>query len=225
MLSPVRFREHSTEVPPTFLAEGTMTNAKHKASAGQGRSPKERQGLIESAFPMIDRTAKALGRSLGKVRVEELIGIGRLEAVEAEAAFDPSRGVSFEAYVRPAVRGAMLDALRGQPSETSLDEPASAGPRAGPARMSRTPEDLFARRAARCHAFEALAEASAELPPEEQAILQRFYGEGEPLTEIATSLGVSHPTAKRWHRRALRWLRARLLRAGITDPIPSSRSV
>jgi len=200
-----------------------MTNRRESNGIRHDRSPEERERLIESALPMIDQIAKALGGSR-EDRVEELIAIGRLEAVEAERMFDATRGVSFEAYVRPAVRGAMHDALRGErANDVSFDEPASSRPPAGAVRISRTPEEVVARVGARTRAFEALAEASAELPPEEQAMLQRYYVDGEALNDIAASMGVSHPTAKRWHQRALAWLRARLLRDGITDPIPSSR--
>lgn len=62
---------------------------------------------------LLDRIANAVKRKLpAHVDVEDLIQYGWFGLNDAREKFDPERGIKFETYATPRIRGAMLDALR-----------------------------------------------------------------------------------------------------------------
>jgi len=72
-----------------------------------------RNQLIESFLPIVKYTAERLYAKLpDEVDVEDLISAGIFGLVDAVKAFDPARGVKFETYCAPRIRGAILDELR-----------------------------------------------------------------------------------------------------------------
>ncbi len=73
-----------------------------------------RNQLIEHYRPLVKQTAERLHSKLpDKVEVEDLISAGTFGLMDAIDAFDPGRGVKFETYCLPRIRGSILDELRG----------------------------------------------------------------------------------------------------------------
>ncbi|MHC4982717.1 MAG: FliA/WhiG family RNA polymerase sigma factor [Planctomycetota bacterium] len=74
---------------------------------------KARNGLMEHYLPIVRYSAERLHAKLpDEVDVEDLMSAGIFGLMDAVNAFDPSRGVKFETYCAPRVRGAILDELR-----------------------------------------------------------------------------------------------------------------
>ncbi|GER83408.1 sigma 28 (flagella/sporulation) [Thermogemmatispora aurantia] len=76
-------------------------------------SQAQRRLLIEAYVPLVKVTVDRLGiptRSL--LEVDDLIGYGMLGLINAIDRYDPTRGISFEAFASPRIRGAVIDQLR-----------------------------------------------------------------------------------------------------------------
>jgi len=72
-----------------------------------------RNQLMEHYGPLIKQTAERLHSKLpDKVEVGDLISVGTFGLMDAINAFDPARGVKFETYCLPRIRGSILDELR-----------------------------------------------------------------------------------------------------------------
>lgn len=69
--------------------------------------------LMENYSPLVRYVAERLHTKLpDKVEVDDLISAGNFGLMDALNAFDPERGVKFETYCSPRIRGAILDELR-----------------------------------------------------------------------------------------------------------------
>jgi RNA polymerase sigma factor for flagellar operon FliA len=69
--------------------------------------------LLEHYRPLVKYTAERLHSKLpDKVEVDDLISAGNFGLMDAIDAYDPSRGVKFETYCTPRIRGSILDELR-----------------------------------------------------------------------------------------------------------------
>ena len=69
--------------------------------------------LMEHYRPLVKYTAERLRSKLPeKVELDDLISAGIFGLMDAIDAFDPTRGVKFETYCSPRVRGSILDELR-----------------------------------------------------------------------------------------------------------------
>ncbi len=72
-----------------------------------------RNALMEFYLPLVKYTADRISAKLpNEVDVEDLISAGTFGLIDAIDAFDLSRGVKFETYCSPRIRGAILDELR-----------------------------------------------------------------------------------------------------------------
>ncbi|HUS91310.1 MAG TPA: FliA/WhiG family RNA polymerase sigma factor [Phycisphaerae bacterium] len=72
-----------------------------------------RNEIIENFLPLVKYTAERLHTKLpDEVDVDDLVSAGVFGLVDAVNAFDPARGVKFETYCAPRIRGAILDELR-----------------------------------------------------------------------------------------------------------------
>ena len=72
-----------------------------------------RNRLLEQYLPIVRYAAERLHNKLpDEVEVDDLISAGIFGLVDALDAFDPQRGVKFETYCAPRIRGAILDELR-----------------------------------------------------------------------------------------------------------------
>jgi RNA polymerase sigma factor for flagellar operon FliA len=76
-------------------------------------STKLRNLLMDHYLPLVKYTAERLHAKLpDKVDLDDLINAGIFGLMDAIDAYDPSRGVGFEEYCSPRIRGAILDELR-----------------------------------------------------------------------------------------------------------------
>jgi len=72
-----------------------------------------RNTLMEQYLPLVRYTAERLCAKLpDEVELDDLIGAGIFGLLDAIKSFDLDRGVKFETYCAPRVRGAILDELR-----------------------------------------------------------------------------------------------------------------
>ena len=80
----------------------------HKA-----RDDRFRNLLLEHYRYLVRYTAERLHSKLpDKVELDDLISAGTFGLMDAIDAFDPARGVRFETYCSPRIRGSILDELR-----------------------------------------------------------------------------------------------------------------
>ena len=69
--------------------------------------------LMEHYLPLVKYTADRISAKLpNEVDVDDLVSAGTFGLLDAIDAFDLSRGVKFETYCSPRIRGAILDELR-----------------------------------------------------------------------------------------------------------------
>ena len=69
--------------------------------------------LMENYLPLVKYTADRIYAKLpDKVELDDLISAGIFGLMDALEAFDPERGVKFETYCTPRIRGSILDELR-----------------------------------------------------------------------------------------------------------------
>ncbi|MHC4123121.1 MAG: sigma-70 family RNA polymerase sigma factor, partial [Planctomycetota bacterium] len=79
----------------------------------QTHDDKSRNSLMEYYRPIVKYTAERLYTKLpDKVDLDDITSAGIFGLMDAIDAFDPSRGVKFETYCSPRIRGAILDELR-----------------------------------------------------------------------------------------------------------------
>jgi RNA polymerase sigma factor for flagellar operon FliA len=72
-----------------------------------------RNRLVETYLPLVKYNAERIWARLPDgVELDDLISVGVFGLMDAIDAFDPLRGVKFETYCVPRIRGAMLDELR-----------------------------------------------------------------------------------------------------------------
>jgi RNA polymerase sigma factor for flagellar operon FliA len=75
--------------------------------------PEIRQQLLSHYLPLVKNVAGRLAMGFPKtVELPDLINTGVIGLIEAFANFDPTRGIKFETYAVPRIRGAILDELR-----------------------------------------------------------------------------------------------------------------
>jgi RNA polymerase sigma factor for flagellar operon FliA len=77
------------------------------------RSVEARNRLVERYLPLVKYNAERIWSRLPDgVELDDLISAGIFGLMDAIEAFDITRGVKFETYCVPRIRGAMLDELR-----------------------------------------------------------------------------------------------------------------
>lgn len=75
----------------------------------------DHQDKIIGHLPLVHRVATHLKVRLPDfIELEDLEQMGIIGLIEAAKNFDPGRGVAFETFARPRIRGAILDGLRRQ---------------------------------------------------------------------------------------------------------------
>ena len=168
--------------------------------------------------------------------LDDLVAFGYGGLLEAQARFDPSRGVRFQTFAYHRVRGAMLDGVRKMAPLTrraheklrnSGETPPSAVPSAPTtldkvfARVSaglttagplhgtfgeRSPEDTLL-----CHEnIGRLLGALHQLSERQRFVVRGYYFEGRSLDDLARELGISKSWTSRIHTQALAELRSML---------------
>ncbi len=79
----------------------------------KSRDEHNRNLLMEHYRYLVRYTAERVHTKLpGKVEVDDLISAGTFGLMDAIDAYDPTRGVKFETYCSPRIRGSILDELR-----------------------------------------------------------------------------------------------------------------
>ena len=82
---------------------------KYKLSGGESL----RNRLMETYMPIVRYNAERIGAKLPQeVDSEDLVSAGVFGLMDAIDAFDLERGIKFETYCAPRIRGAILDELR-----------------------------------------------------------------------------------------------------------------
>jgi RNA polymerase sigma factor for flagellar operon FliA len=77
------------------------------------RAHEQRNTLMKHYMYLVKYTAERLYTKLpDKVELDDLISAGVFGLMDAIDAFDPDRGVKFETYCSPRIRGSILDELR-----------------------------------------------------------------------------------------------------------------
>jgi RNA polymerase sigma factor FliA len=202
-----------------------------EAQAAGIETPVDRNGAMVTWYPMVERIAHKAAATYGlpaAVEVDDLISCGVLGLAEAFDRYDASRGVAFEAYAIPRVRGAVIDAIRaadwvprkarqrsrmtGEPVAVLVsmdaDRQTEDGDRSTADRLAdegcAVPgAELFAADDRR-----ELMTALNRLPERERMIVTLHYFEKVALQDIAKSLKVTESRVSQLHTRALRMLRA-----------------
>jgi len=89
--------------------EEEKTWRKYKRSA----EPELRKRLIEKYLHLVKYAARRIFEKIpGGVDLEDLISAGCFGLMDAVEGFDVNRGIKFETYCAPRIRGAILDQLR-----------------------------------------------------------------------------------------------------------------
>src|SRR5436305_7866792 len=79
------------------------------------QSPQNRNVALVEWYPMVERIAHRAAATYGlppSVDPADLVSCGVLGLAEAWDRFDPERGVAFEAFAIPRIKGAVIDAIR-----------------------------------------------------------------------------------------------------------------
>jgi RNA polymerase sigma factor for flagellar operon FliA len=77
------------------------------------RTPELRKQLLDKYVPLVRNVATRMSMNFPRsVELNDLISTGMIGLIEAFKNFDPDRGVKFETYAVPRIRGAILDELR-----------------------------------------------------------------------------------------------------------------
>lgn len=72
-----------------------------------------RQSLLNKYLPLVKNVATRMAMGFPRsVELADLINTGVIGLIEAFGNYDPARGVKFETYAVPRIRGAILDELR-----------------------------------------------------------------------------------------------------------------
>ncbi len=77
------------------------------------QTEEQRKELLTKYLPLVRNVAARMAMGFPRsVELNDLVNTGVVGLVEAFGHFDPDRGVKFETYAVPRIRGAILDALR-----------------------------------------------------------------------------------------------------------------
>jgi RNA polymerase sigma factor for flagellar operon FliA len=77
------------------------------------RTDETRKTLLSKYIPLVRNVATRMAMGFPRsVELSDLVSTGVIGLIEAFANFDPNRGVKFETYAVPRIRGAILDELR-----------------------------------------------------------------------------------------------------------------
>jgi RNA polymerase sigma factor for flagellar operon FliA len=85
----------------------------YKKTKDPSRRTTLRNVLMERFLPIVKYNAERIGAKLpDEVENDDLVSAGIFGLMDAIASYDPGRGVKFETFCAPRIRGAILDELR-----------------------------------------------------------------------------------------------------------------
>jgi RNA polymerase sigma factor FliA len=103
----------SATVTPRRIPEAPMTAARQWEAWHFNADPEIREQLLSRYLPLVRNVAGRMALGFPKsVEVLDLVSTGVIGLIEAFKNFDPDRGVKFETFAVPRIRGAILDELR-----------------------------------------------------------------------------------------------------------------
>ncbi len=106
-------RSRAISLPPTTRPKDDRPIEEIWRLYQQGPDDDLRNRLIEQYLPLVKYNAERVHAKLpDEVDVEDLMSAGIFGLMDAIDAFDLGRGVKFETYCAPRIRGAILDELR-----------------------------------------------------------------------------------------------------------------
>jgi RNA polymerase sigma factor for flagellar operon FliA len=181
-------------------------------------------------YPMVTRIAHRAAATYGLpvgLEANDLVSSGVIGLAEAWERYDPSRGVAFEAYAVPRIRGAVIDAIRasdwvprkarqrarrtGEPTAMlfSLDggRSDSDSDSSGAERLADNTAPIPGAELLAGERRQELIATLSGLPEREKMIVTEHYFQGVQLAAIARKLGVTESRVSQLHGRALRMLR------------------
>jgi RNA polymerase sigma factor for flagellar operon FliA len=190
----------------------------------------DRNEVMMAWYPMVQRIAHRASATYGLpqgVDTADLVSCGVLGLAEAWERYDPERGVAFEAFAVPRVKGAIVDAIRasdwvprkarqkarltGEPLTllVSIDEqrPSEDGDRSTAERLADDSAPQPGADVVEAEDRRELMGCMNRLPERERMIVTLHYFQGVQLAEIARSLGVTESRVSQLHTRALRLMR------------------
>jgi RNA polymerase sigma factor FliA len=138
---------------------------------------------------------------------DDLTSAGMIGLLQALRSFDPDRGVSFLAFARLRIRGAIYDELRrSHPmGRAALGHGVTVEPRGDEVeQVDETAPDAGLLRREQCAH---LHEAVAALPPRLRYVVNGYYYEERRIKDLAVDLRVSAPMVSKLHAKALSYLR------------------
>ncbi len=198
----------------------------------------DRNQALLDWYPMVQRIAHKVAATYGLpqgVETADLVSCGVLGLVQAWDRFDPDRGISFEAFAVPRVKGAIIDSIRASdwvPRKARLKARETGEPLMALVSMDESKGYEGESTAGKVVDLEApqpgaelvAAETRRELmwclnrlPEREHMIVTLHYFDGVQLCKIAERLGVTESRVSQLHTRGLRMLREAL--ATTSEPI------
>ena len=184
--------------------------------------------LVFDHLPLAAVIARNISKRLPRhVDPQDLYQDACVGLIRAAARYDARRKVSFGAYARRPIGGAVIDGLR-RADHLSRDERRrikAEGDDAGPLHLDST-GDLRGtllppeRHAAAAERNQFLNTAISTLPMRLRVLLRDYYHGGQTMREIGYRLGVNESRVSQIHRRALRLLREHLEARGFKSSGP-----
>lgn len=173
------------------------------------------------------RTHVVADPMLHREDLESAAIVGLIEAVDR---FEPDRGVPFEAFARPRVRGAVIDEMRRygeggshvrQRGVDSQDAEHASNPWRTPVSLDRLSQSRvgLAGTAALDPAMEHIelrdrvGLSLGAVSPRQREVLVHYYGAGLTLREAGVRMGITEARASQLRTRALEHMRASMLAA------------
>src|SRR5690349_12464844 len=93
--------------------QATITLSELWEKYQEHKSPELRIELITMYAPLVRFVVGRLGiPPTSLLDMEDLIGYGTIGLINAIDRYDPARGVRFEAFATPRIRGAVIDQIR-----------------------------------------------------------------------------------------------------------------
>lgn len=154
------------------------------------RNTELRNQMVESYWPLVKYHGERFWTRLpGVVRLSDLISAGAIGLMNAIDAYDLSRGITFETYCVPQIRGAMLDHLRAM----NLQEAASHKRRCNTDVLQDKKGEALKKDIQKS---DCLRLATKGLNRDERLLIILHFHEGLSLSEIGTLLRIDEDQLK-----------------------------
>lgn len=199
----------------------------------KGGDAQARDYLVLEYAPWARRVAASVQRRLptGIVEWQDHVQNSHIGMLEAMDRYDPARGIPFELYAQPRVRGAVFNGVRqlrrsGRGELEPMDQVDGGETIAAFVSLildaateyiveqaaDASPEGTYKS----SQIQQLLGEAMMEMPERTRNIFVDHYYLHKPFNQVAEELGISKGRVSQLHSRGLEVIRARLLHGGTT---------